>query len=303
MLTTITGMNKLTTAERAQILTALVEGMSMSATARLFKVSKITILRLLADAGTLAAQFHDLTVRDLATKRAQLDEIWSFVHSKEKHVRDENCAKGYGDNWTWVAIDSDSKLVVNWLVGGRDAGHAWVFVNDLAARVKGRMQITTDGLPAYRQVVEGVFGDNVDYAVVVKEYAAIREGYARYSPPRCIGVEKHAVCGAPLERDASTSFVERQNLTMRMSMRRFTRLTNGFSKKPENHKHAIALHYFHYNFIRKHQTIKTTPAVMAGVADKVWTMDDFVVMMEREEALLGGRLTDYKPAASKKRKD
>jgi IS1 family transposase len=293
-------MNKLTTAERAQILTALVEGNSIAATCRMFGVNKVTVLRLLADAGTLAAQYHDLTVRELSTKRVQVDEIWSFCHSKERNVRPENWGKGHGDTWTWVAMDADSKLAISWLVGGRDAKYGREFVADLADRLTDRVQLTSDGWQVYRDAVARAFGGNVDYAMLVKEYGTVHQGYARYSPPMVIGCHRTIETGNPDPAHVNTSFVERQNLTMRMSMRRFTRLTNGFSKRPQNHVHAIALHYFHYNFIRKHQTIKTTPAVMAGVADKVWTMVDFVTMLEREEELLGGRLTDYKPAASKR---
>jgi IS1 family transposase len=284
------------------ILSALVEGNSINSTCRMFGVNKVTVLRLLADAGTLAAQFHDLTVCDLSTKRVQVDEIWSFVHSKDRNVRPANWGKGHGDNWTWVAMDADSKLVINWLVGGRDSKNGREFVADLADRLNDRIQLTSDGWAVYRDAVARAFGDNVDYAMLIKEYAADRQGFARYSPPTCIAAKPTVQTGNPDVEHINTSFVERQNLTMRMAMRRFTRLTNGFSKLQSNHKHAIALHYFHYNFIRKHQTIKTTPAVMAGVADKAWTMVDFAEMLEKEEELLGGRLTDYKPAMSKKDK-
>jgi IS1 family transposase len=293
-------MNKLTTEERAQILSSLVEGNSIASTCRMFSVSKITVLRLLSDAGTLAAQFHDLTVCELSTKRVQLDEIWSFVNAKNQNVQSKNWGKGYGDCWTWVAIDADSKLVINWRVGGRDAGSGRPFVADLAERLNDRIQLTSDGWQVYRDAVKRAFGEEVDYAMLIKTYAAGVQGYGRYSPPECVCATPSVQTGAPDAKHVNTSFVERQNLTMRMSMRRFTRLTNGFSKRLENHKHAIALHYFHYNFIRKHQTIKTTPALMAGVATKEWTMVDFVKMLEREEELLGGRISDYKPASSKK---
>ena len=296
-------MRKLSTIQRAQILTALVEGNSLASTTRMFGASKVTLLRLLADAGTLAQQWHDLTVRELSTKRVQVDEIWSFCHTKQANVQPKNWCKGHGDQWTWVALDADSKLVINWLVGGRDAGSGRPFVADLADRLNDRVQITSDGWQVYRDAVNRAFGTDVDYAMLIKEYGAERAGHARYSPAECVGIHTVVQTGTPDEKHINTSFVERQNLTMRMQMRRFTRLTNGFSKKVENHQHAIALHYFHYNFIRKHQTIKTTPAVMAGIADKVWTMVDFVTMLEREEMLLGGRLTDYKMAASKKAKN
>lgn len=292
------GMNKLDTVTRAQVLTALVEGNSIASTCRMFGVNKITILRLLADAGTLAEQYHDLTVGELATKRVQVDEIWSFCHSKEANVQPKNWGKGHGDTWTWVSIDADSKLVINWTVGGRDAGAGRQFVADLADRLTDRVQITSDGWCVYRDAINRAFGTEVDFAMLMKEYKTERQGYARYSPPVCIAARPSVQCGNPDPLHINTSFVERQNLTMRMSMRRFTRLTNGFSKRRKNHEYAIALHYFHYNFIRKHETIKTTPAVMAGLAEKPWTMFDFVKLLEREEELLGGRVSDYKPAAS-----
>jgi IS1 family transposase len=251
-------MRKLTTIQRAQILTALVEGNSLASTTRMFGASKVTILRLLADAGTLAQQYHDLTVRDLQTKRVQMDEIWSFVHTKQTNVQPENWFKGHGDQWTWVAMDADSKLVINWLVGGRDASFGRPFVADLADRLRDRVQLTSDGWQVYRDAVNRAFGTDVDYAMLIKEYATERAGAARYSPPVCIAARPVVEVGNPDANHINNSFVERQNLTMRMQMRRFTRLTNGFSKKVENHQHAIALHYFHYNFIRKHQTIKTT---------------------------------------------
>jgi len=293
-------MNKMSTERRAAILSALVEGNSIASTCRMFGVNKITVLRLLADAGTLAADYHDLTVCDLATKRVQMDEIWSFIHSKHKNVKAENHGKNHGDCWTWVAMDADSKLAINWLVGNRNGANANSFVADLADRLSDRVQLTSDGLEAYRTAVYRAFGTDVDYAQIIKMYGSTTPGPARYSPPVCTGTCKIERTGMPDLEHISTSFVERQNLTMRMQMRRFTRLTNGFSKRIENHKHSVALHYFHYNFIRKHQTIKTTPAVMAGIADKPWTMVDFVKLLEREEELLGGRLTDYKMAASKR---
>lgn len=293
-------MRKLSTEQRAAILTALVEGNSIASVTRMFGASKVTILRLLADAGTLAAQFHDLTVCDLDTKRCQLDEIWGFCGCKAKNVTPKNHGKEWGDTWCWVALDADSKLVISWLVGGRSGGYANEFVADLADRLTDRVQITSDGWGPYRTAISKAFGEDVDYAQLVKVYARDAREQARYSPPEVVGTECTAICGAPNPSHVSTSFVERQNLSMRMGMRHLTRLTNAHSKKIENHKHAIALYYFNYNFIRVHQTIKTTPAVAANIADKVWTMIDFVKMLEREEELLGGRLTDYKPASSKK---
>ncbi len=292
----------MSTERRAAVLTALVEGLSIAATCRMFSVNKVTVLRLLADAGTLAADYHDLTVRNLATKRVQVDEIWSFVHSKDANVRSENWGKGHGDSWCWVSMDADTKLVINWLVGGRDMRYGRAFVADLASRLTDRVQLTSDGWQVYRDAVKRAFGTDVDYAMLIKEYAKPTEGYARYSPPICIAARSSVQTGQPDEQHINTSYVERQNLTMRMQMRRFTRLTNGFSKTEQNHKYAIALHYMHYNFIRRHQTLKTTPAVASGIADKVWTMVDFVQLLEREEQLLGGRrLTDYKPAKPSKK--
>ena len=232
-----------------------------------------------------------------------MDEIWSFCHTKQANVQPKNWCKGHGDQWVWVSMDADSKLVINWHVGGRDAGSGRPFVADLADRLSNRIQLTSDGWGVYRDAVKRAFGTDVDYAMLIKEYENDRAGQARYSPSVCTGTRTVVECGTPEVKHINTSFIERQNLTMRMQMRRFTRLSNGFSKKVENHQHAIALHYFHYNFIRKHQTIKTTPAVMAGIAEKVWTRVDFVELLEREETLLGGRLTDYKIAASKKAKN
>lgn len=280
------------------ILTALCEGNSINATARMSGASKVTVLRLLADAGTLAADFHDLTVRKLQSKRVQVDELWSFVGCKDK-TRD-NGGSGVGSVWTWTAIDADSKLCVSYLVGLREADYAKAFIADVADRIDSRIQLTSDGLKLYVEAVEAAFGGDIDYAQLVKLYGAERPGEARYSPAVCTGCRKERRQGEPDYFHVSTSFVERQNLTVRMSVRRFTRLTNAFSKKLESHGHAVALHYLHYNFLRKHQTLKTTPAVAAGVADHVWTMREFVDLLEREERLIGGRLTDYLPAAESK---
>ena len=291
-------MRKLSADKRAMILMALCEGNSINATARMCGASKVTILRLLADAGTPAADFHDLTVRKLQSKRVQVDELWSFVGCKDK-TRD-NGGGGVGSVWTWTAIDADSKLCVSYLVGLREADYARAFIADVADRIDSRMQLTSDGLKIYVEAVEATFGGDIDYAQLVKLYGAERPGEARYSPAVCTGCRKERREGQPDYLHVSTSFVERQNLTVRMSVRRFTRLTNAFSKKLENHEHAVALHYLHYNFLRKHQTLKTTPAVAAGVADHVWTMREFVELLEREERLTGGRLTDYLPAAESK---
>ncbi|MEM9881407.1 MAG: IS1 family transposase [Planctomycetota bacterium] len=287
-------MRKLSTEKRAMILECLCEGNSVAATCRMLRVSKVTVLRLLADAGTLAVDFHDLKVRDLQCDRVQVDEIWSFVGAKQRQV--DRGADAEGSTWTWTAIDSDSKLLISYLVGKRDGGYAMEFAYDMADRIEGRFQLTSDGLAAYLDAISDAFGDGIDYAMLVKIYGAERPDHARYSPAVCTGARKNVVIGNPDEDHVSTSHVERQNLTVRMQNRRFTRLTNAFSKKLANHQHHVALHYFHYNFVRKHQTIKTTPAMMAGIADHRWTMVEFVEMLEREEKARGGRLTDYLPA-------
>lgn len=290
-------MRKLSTDKRAMILKCLVEGNSMAATCRLTGASKKTVERLLADAGTLAANHHDLMVRDIESKRVQVDEVWSFVGAKQKQV--DKGANGEGSIWTWTAIDADSKLMVSYLVGLRDGGYAMQFMYDVADRINGRFQLTSDGLAAYLDAVSDAFGDGIDYAMLVKVYGSERPDHARYSPAVCTATRKNTIIGCPDEEHINTSYVERQNLTLRMQNRRFTRLTNAFSKSLANHQHSIALHYWWYNFGRKHQSIKTAPALHAGVANKVWTMVDFVEMLEKEEAAKGGRLTDYKPAQSK----
>ena len=288
-------MRKLSTEKRAAIISALVEGNSINATVRMTGASKITVLRLLADVGTFCAQYHDLMVRDLATKRVQLDEIWSFCGCKDK-ARDLG-AGGFGSVWTWVGLDADSKLCISYLVGLRDQYCAQTFVNDVAERLADRVQLTSDGFGLYVDAVERAFGGKIDYAQLIKQYGADKEADTRYSPAVCNGCKVEPRSGDPDREHVSTSYVERQNLTMRMGMRRFTRLTNAFSKKFENHQHAVALHFFHYNFIRKHQTLKTTPAVAAGVASQPLTVLDLMKMVEDEEAKLGGRLTDYLSSA------
>lgn len=290
-------MRKLSTEKRAMILSALVEGNSVNATARMTGASKVTILRLLADVGTYCEQYHNVYVRDLQSKRVQVDEIWSFCGCKDKAAM--RGANGIGSVWTWTAIDADSKLCVSYLVGLRDAQDAQTFCEDVAARLTSRVQLTSDGLGVYVAAVDAAFGGNVDYARLVKVYGKNPEGESRYSPAECLGCKKEIAAGQPDPDHISTSYVERQNLTMRMPMRRFTRLTNGFSKKLENHAHAVSLHFFHYNFIRKHQTLKTTPAVAAGIANRALTILDLVQMVEGEEKKVGGRLTDYLPASSK----
>ena len=269
------GMNKLPTQKRAQILGMLCEGMSLRATSRLADVSINTVTKLLVDVGTACAAYQDDALRNLNCKRVQVDEIWSFTYAKAKNVKTAVAApEGAGDTWTWTAIDADSKLIVSWLVGGRDAGYAHEFMQDVASRLANRVQLTSDGHAPYLAAVEGAFGADVDFATLVKIYGNAPEGQRRYSPAVCTGARKHRVEGDPDPKHVNTSFVERQNLTMRMHMRRFTRLTNGFSKKVENHAHAVALHFMFYNFCRIHKTLRVTPAMQAGVSDHVWTLED-----------------------------
>ena len=235
----------------------------------------------------------------LNSRRVQCDEIWSFCYSKQKNVASAKAAPvGAGDVWTWTSIDADSKLAVSWLVGGRDAGYATEFMNDVAERLTNRVQVTTDGHKAYLEAVEGAFGADVDYAMLVKMYGASDPEH-RYSPAVCIGAKQQTVTGDPDPKHISTSYVERQNLTMRMSMRRFTRLTNAFSKKIENHAHAVALHFMHYNFCRIHQTLRVTPAMEAGVTDRVWDMADIVELIEAREAAKDRKRGTYKKRNSK----
>jgi IS1 family transposase len=273
-------MNKLTPAKRTQVVAALVEGNSIRATVRMTGVAKNTVTKLLVDLGRACADYQSRTIVDIRSKRIQCDEIWSFVGAKQKNAKPELIAQGKaGDFWTWTAIDADTKLMVSWLVGGRDAGYAYVFMQDVAARLATRVQLTTDGHGPYLQAVEGAFGMDVDFAQLVKIYGEAPEGQRRYSPAVCTGCKRKAITGNPDHAHISTSFVERQNLTMRMSMRRFTRLTNGFSKKVENLEAAVALHFMYYNFARVHQTLRVTPAMEAGVSDHVWTLAEIVALV------------------------
>lgn len=243
-------------------------------------VAKGTILKLLADIGRACAAYQDATLRGLVCRRVQCDEVWAFVGAKEKNVPAERRGQhGVGDTWTWIALDAETKLAICWLVGKRDATYAYGFIQTLAGRLANRVQLTTDGHHPYLQAVEDSFGSDVDYAMLVKLYGAEPAGEARYSPPKCIGINARVVQGNPDPDHISTSFVERGNLTMRMSMRRFTRLTNAFSKKVENLEHALALHFMHYNFARVHQTLKMTPAMAAGVADHPWSIEEIVGLL------------------------
>ncbi len=278
-------MNKLPAAKRAQILHLLVEGSSMRAAARVADVSINTVFKLAADAGRACAAFHDEHVRNVAAKRIQCDEIWSFCYAKQKNVATAKAApEGAGDVWTWTAIDADSKLIVSWLVGGRDAEYALELMDDLRQRLATRVQLTTDGHSAYLNAVEDAFGDDVDYAQLVKLYGTAPESArGRYSPAECIGAKPHTVTGRPDKAHVSTSYVERHNLTMRMSMRRFTRLTNGFSKRVENHAHSVALYLVFYNFVRQHKTLRMTPAMAAGIIDRPLEIADLVEIIDRHE--------------------
>ena len=272
-------MNKLPLAKRAQILGLLVEGNSLRSTSRLADCSINTVTKLLVDIGTACSDYQHRTLRNLPCKRVQVDEIWSFCYAKAKNVETAKAAPDEaGDIWTWTAICADTKLVPSWLVGGRDAGYAQDFVEDLKSRLASRIQLTSDGHKAYLEAVESAFGGDVDYAQLVKIYGATVEGQKRYSPAQCLGARKENLIGNPDPFHVSTSFAERQNLTMRMSMRRFTRLTNAFSKKAENHGHAVALHFMFYNFGRIHKTLRVTPAMAAGVSDHIWTLEEIAVL-------------------------
>jgi IS1 family transposase len=270
-------MNKLSTEDRKRIVAALVEGNSMRAVSRMVDVSRNTINKLLVELGAACSAYQDKVFRNLNCKRVQCDEIWSFIGCKQKNVTPDNEDNNWGDAWTWVAMDPQTKLVPCWYVGTRDGGAAYHFIHDLAGRLASRVQLTTDGHRAYLDAVEDAFGAEIDYAQLVKIYGNAPEGgEVRYSPAVCMGARKAIINGKPDFAHVSTSQVERQNLTMRMSMRRFTRLTNGFSKKVENHEAAIALHYMYYNFARIHQTLRVTPAMEAGVSDHVWTLEEIV---------------------------
>lgn len=272
-------MNRLSTAKRVQVISALVEGVSINATCRMSGVAKHTVLKLLEDMGCAAAAYHHRNVRGLKVRRLQCDEIWAFCGAKAKNVTIEQKQAGWGDVWTWTAIDADTKLCVSYLVGGRGAGWANDFMMDCSERMVGRPQITTDAHKPYLRAVEEAFGADADYAMLHKVYGASGEPETRYSAATCIGCDMKVVSGDPDPEHVSTSFVERQNLTMRMSMRRFTRLTNGFSKKLENHGHAVALYFMHYNFCRIHKTLRVTPAMEAGLTDHVWTLEELIGLL------------------------
>src|ERR1035441_10193587 len=277
-------MNRLTRTKQAQVIAALVEGNSIRAIERMTGTAKHTILKLIKDVGIAAADYQDRTLVNLKCKRIQVDEIWQFCYAKEKNVPSEKKGRfGYGDVWTWVAIDADTKLVPSFMLGNRDSRTARIFIDDLAGRLSNRVQLTTDGLRVYLDAIEGSFGADIDYAVLIKNYESTQEE-TRYSPAKCTSCESKRIMGQPDPAHISTSYVERQNLSMRMSMRRFTRLTNAHSKKIENMAYAVALYFMYYNFARVHETLRCTPAMEAGVSDYVWSIQEIVGLADREKS-------------------
>lgn len=277
-------MKQLSTVQRSQVVRCLCEGMSIRSTVRITGVAKNTVVKLLCDLGCACADFHHRNVRKLTVRRLQCDEIWSFVGAKKKNVTPEQELDGWGDAWTWTAIDADTKLCVSYFVGDRGKHSAFAFMEDCASRINGRLQITTDAHKPYLAAVEKAFGGDADYAQLHKIYGATEANEARYSPATCIGCEMKTVSGVPDPAHVSTSYVERQNLNMRMSMRRFTRLTNAFSKKVENHGHAVALYFAYYNFCRVHQTLRITPAMEAGLSDHIWSVEELVALLPEPSA-------------------
>lgn len=276
-------MNKLASEKRVRVISCLVEGSSIRATVRMTGVAKNTVTKLLEEVGRACSIYQDRVFRGLTCKRIQCDEVWSFVGAKEKNTTEDTKAKGWGDCWTWTAIDADTKLIPCWYVGTRDAGAAYHFMHDLAARLAHRVQLTTDGHSPYLKAVEDAFGTDIDYAMLIKIYGEAPKTEARYSPAQCMGARKAVVTGEPKHAHISTSFVERHNLTIRMGNRRFTRLTNAFSKKVENHEHMLALFFCYYNFCRIHQTLRVTPAMEAGVSTRVWNLSDIVALLDSSE--------------------
>ena len=275
-------MNHLTKDKQTQVIKCLCEGLGIRATVRMTGVAKNTIVKLLAEVATVCSEYQDKTLRNLTCKRIQCDEIWSFCYAKDKNVpHDKRSRFGFGDVWTWTALDADSKLIVSWRVGDRDAGTATDFTKDLASRLASRVQLTTDGHRVYLEAVEKAFGSNVDYAMLVKLYGAVRDKEATYSPAKVCSCRAVPITGEPEREHISTSYVERSNLTMRMSMRRFAQLTNAFSKKVENHISALSLYFMFYNFCRVHQTLRVTPAMEAGIADHVWEIEEIVGLLEK----------------------
>jgi IS1 family transposase len=288
-------MNKLSVKARAQMLSVLCEGASMRSVSRLADVSINTVAKLLIDAGKFCAAFHDDNVKGVEAKRIQCDEIWSFTYAKAKNVaKAKEAPEWAGDTWTWTGIEADTKLIVSWLVGGRDSEYAMAFMDDLRSRIVNRVQLTTDGHKAYLQAVEGAFGGDIDYAVLHKVYGASPESSkGKYSPADCIGTQKHRIEGDPDMKHVSTSYIERNNLTMRMHNRRFTRLTNAFSKKFESHVHMVAIWAVWYNWVRIHKTLRITPAMAANLTDTLWSWETIVAKMD-EVAPKAGRPKVYK---------
>ena len=277
-------MNRLDSETRARVIAALVEGNSLRATARMCGVMRNTISKLLLQLGAVCADYQDRAFRNLNCRRMECDEIWSYCYAKERNLpAEKRNTFGFGSVWTWIAIDAETKLIPCWMVGTRDAISARMFMRDLASRLSHRVQLTTDGHQPYLEAVEDAFGDDIDYAMLVKMYSEDRLAEARYSPAACTGARKEPITGSPNPRHISTSFAERQNLTMRMCMRRFTRLTNGFSKSLSYHIAAISLHYMHYNFVRIHQSLRITPAMAAGLTDHVWDIADIVSLVDEAE--------------------
>ncbi len=277
-------MNRITREKRIQAIAAMVEGNSIRSVSRMTGIARNTLLSLVVDAGAACAEFQDKALRNLQSKRIQCDEIWSFVGAKDKNLPGDKQGKfGWGSVWTWTALDADSKLICSWMVGTRDGAAAYEFMQDLAGRLANRVELKTDGLGAYLEAVEGAFGNDIDFAQLVKLYGEAPEAEKRYGPAVCVGCRKEIKTGSPEEKHISTSYVERQNLTMRMHMRRFTRLTNAFCKKLDSHVAAISLHFMYYNFARAHQTLRMTPAMAAGVTMRVWEIGDVVSLLEERE--------------------
>jgi IS1 family transposase len=277
-------MNQLPMSKRVAVVSALVEGNSLRSTCRMTGVAMNTVLKLLAELGEACAAYHEEHVRNVKAKRVQCDEIWQFVYAKAKNVpEDKQGTFGYGDVWTWTAIDADTKLMISYMVGPRQPQMAFEMMKDVASRIAGKVQLTTDGLYWYPHAVENAFGIDVDYAVQTKHFKESHAG--RYSPGRFTGSTTEVIRGNPDAKHISTSYVERANLTMRMGMRRFTRLTNGFSKKVENHAYAVALHFLHYNFARVHKTLRVTPAMEAGLADHIWSVEEIIGLLDRASAV------------------
>jgi IS1 family transposase len=278
-------MNKLPSEKRAQALQMMAEGISLRAMTRLTGISRTTLIKLLGDAGQAFSEYQDRVLVNLPCKRIQVDEAWAFCYAKQKNVPTAKAApEGAGDIWTWVGFDADTKLVASFYVGSRDSEAAMTFMNDLAPRLASRVQLTSDGHKPYLEAVEGAFGADIDYAMLIKIYGAAPDGQRRYSPAICTGARKYRVEGNPDPKHVSTSYVERQNLNIRMGNRRMTRLTNAFSKKAENHAHMMSIYFMHYNFVRIHQTLKITPAMAASVTPKLWEMSDMVKVLEDWEA-------------------